>query len=249
MTTTAWPPWQEAGPPAAKPQRRVDVFAFPLDPSPPRLAALDGVLSPDERERAARYRFAADRQAFVACRGAVREILGQELAVPAAAVRFRYGPNGKPAVETKDGEPAISISHSGDLGLCAIGRGGAVGVDLERLRELPDALAIAARFFSPAEHAALAALDAEIQAAAFFAVWTRKEALVKALGEGVSYPLHQFEVSVGPAEPAELRRVDGAGGPAHRWSLFALDPAPGYAAALVAESPVASVARWTWPGG
>lgn len=246
MTATAWPPWPEAGPPAAL-QRQVDVFAFPLDPATPRLSALATSLSADERERAARYRFANDRRAFVACRGTVREILGRHLAIPAAAVRFRYGPNGKPVFEPGEQELAFNVSHSGELGLCAVARGGVVGVDVERVRELPDAL-IAARFFSPVEHAALSALDAEIQATAFFAAWTRKEAFLKALGEGVSYPLDRFEVSLGPAEPAELRRVDGDAGPAHRWCLFALDPAPGYAAALVAESPVSALGRWTWPG-
>jgi 4'-phosphopantetheinyl transferase len=245
---TTWPRWRKAAPAEPALPRRVDVFAFPLAVAPPRLAALAAVLSADERERAARFRFAADQQAFVACRGAVREILATWLAIPAAAVRFSYGPHGKPALDGGAHELAFSIAHSGELGLCAVARDITVGVDVELCRELPDALAIAGGHFAPAEHAALAALDDCHRTSAFFATWTRKEAFLKALGEGFSRPLDSFEVAVTPGEAPLLRRVDGPAGPAERWSLSALEPAPGYAAAVVAAGPAPAIATWSWAG-
>jgi len=248
MTGCPWPPapvssLSGAPPPAG----RVDVFAFALDPPEERLAALRDTLAADERERAARYRFDVHRRAFEACRSVVREILGRYLALAPAAVRFQYGPQGKPALPPDDGPLVFSVSHSGELGLCAVAREGALGVDLERVRSLDDALAIAERFFSPAERDALRTLQPPALATAFFTAWTRKEAFIKALGEGLSYPLADFDVTLLPEEPARLLRVAGDEKAPARWRLTALDPAPGYVAALAAAEPVDAVACWSWP--
>ncbi len=243
-----WPPapvssLSGAPPPAG----RIDVFALPLDPAEERLAGLRATLAADERERAARYHFDVHRRAFEACRGAVREILGCYLALAPAAVRFQYGPQGKPALLPDDAPLVFSVSHSGELGLCAVARGGALGVDLERVRPLDDALAIAERFFSPAERAALRPLRPPALETAFFAAWTRKEAFIKALGEGLSYPLADFDVTLLPEEPVRLLRVAGDEEAPARWRLTALDRAPGYAAALAAAEPIDAVECWSWP--
>ena len=253
MIDCAWPPAPVAGTAAAPPDGRVDVFAFALDPPAGRLDALRKTLAADERERAARYRFAAHRRAFEACRGAVREVLGAYIGLPAAAVRFQYRPQGKPALLPDDAPLVFSVAHSGELGLLAIASTragqGALGVDVERVRPLDDALAIAERFFSPAECAALRTLAPPALEAAFFAAWTRKEAFIKALGEGLSYPLADFAVTLLPEEPARLLRVAGDDQARARWRLAALDPAPGYVAALAAIEPVDAIACWSWPAG
>jgi 4'-phosphopantetheinyl transferase len=231
----------------APPAGRVDVFAFALDPPGERLAALRDTLAADERERAARYRFEVHRRAFEACRGAVRQILGSRLGLAPAAVRFRYGPQGKPALLADPAPLVFSVSHSGELGLCAVAREGALGVDVERVRPLDDALAIAERFFSPAERAALRSLEPPALETAFFTAWTRKEAFIKALGEGLSYPLADFDVTLLPDERARLLRVAGDDKAPPRWRLTALDPAPGYDAALAATVPFDAVECWSWP--
>lgn len=248
MIVGAWPPAPVSSlsgvpPPAG----RVDVFAFTLDPPEERLAVLRDTLSADERERAARYRFDVHRRAFEACRGAVREILGGYLAHAPAAVRFQYGPQGKPALQPDEAPLGFSVSHSGELGLCAVAREGALGVDVEHLRPLDDALAIAERFFSPAERAALRTLQPAALEVAFFTAWTRKEAFIKAVGEGLSYPLADFDVTLLPAEPARLLRIAGDDEAPARWRLAALDPAPGYVAALAATEPITAVECWSWP--
>ena len=248
MIVGVWPPAPVSSLTGAPPPAgRVDVFAFALDPAEERLAALRATLAADERERAARYRFDVHRCAFEACRGAVREILGSYLTLAPAAVRFQYGPQGKPALPP-DGEPLVfSVSHSGELGICAVARQGALGADVERVRPLDDALAIAERFFSPAERAALRTLQPPALETGFFTAWTRKEAFIKALGEGLSHPLADFDVTLLPDEPARLLRVAGDDEAPTRWRLTPLDPAPGYVAALAATEPIDAVARWSWP--
>lgn len=248
MIGGAWPPAPVSSLSGAQPPAgRVDVFAFALDPPEERLAALRDALAADERERAARYRFDVHRRAFEACRGAVREILGAHLTLPATAVRFQYGPQGRPALLHEGARLDFSVSHSGELGVCAVSRERTVGIDVERVRPLDDALAIAERFFSPAERAALRTLQPPALETGFFTAWTRKEAFVKALGEGLSYPLADFDVTLLPDEPARLLRVAGDERAPARWRLAALDPAPGYVAALAASEPIDAVACWSWP--
>ncbi|HEV8241005.1 MAG TPA: 4'-phosphopantetheinyl transferase superfamily protein [Thermoanaerobaculia bacterium] len=235
--------------PAPLREGHVDVFAFALNPPDERLAALRAALAAEEHERAAGFRFDAHRRAFESCRGAVREILAAHLGCAPAAVRFQYGEHGKPALLADDAPLVFSVSHSSELGLCAISRRGALGVDVEFLRPLPDALAIAERFFSTAERDSLRTLQPPALEAAFFAAWTRKEAFIKALGEGLSHPLADFDVTLLPGEPARLLRVAGDDEAPARWRLAALDPAPGYFAALAAAEPVNAVACWSWPPG
>lgn len=229
------------------PRGRIDVFAFALDPPEERLAALRATLAADERERAAKFRFDVHRRAFEACRGVVREILGAHLGLAPAKVQFSYGPKGKPSLLPDSTPLVFSVSHSAALGLCAVAREGALGVDVERLRPLDDALAIAERFFSSAERAALRTLAPPALETAFFAAWTRKEAFIKALGEGLSHPLADFDVTLLPDEPAQLLRVAGVDDAPSRWRLVALDPARGYVAALAAAEPVEAIECWTWP--
>lgn len=252
MTDCSWPPASPIGTGLAPPPEGwVEVFAFALDPPEERLASLRDTLAAEERERAAKFVFAVHRSAFEACRGTVREILGAQLALPPTEVRFQYGPKGKPALLLDDAPLVFSVAHSGDLGLLAITgaspRERVLGVDVERVRPLDDAVAIAERFFSLAERAALRTLQPPALEAAFFTAWTRKEAFIKALGEGLSHPLADFDVTLLPDEPARLLRVAGDDDAPARWRLIALDPAPGYAAALAATEPIDNVACWSWP--
>lgn len=223
----------------------VHVWRAPLDVPPPELAALEAALSPDERARAARYRFPRDRRRFVAARGALRRLVASYAGVEPAGVRFGTEPGGKPALA----DPAtawlrFNVSHAGELALVAMARGRAVGVDVEVVRtDLAD-LEVADRFFSPAEAAAIRALPPPERAEAFLSCWTRKEAFVKALGAGLREPLDGFTVPLGADEPLILRRAPDAR-PLTGWSLVALRPAPGYVGALVVEGRAPAVRRFT----
>jgi 4'-phosphopantetheinyl transferase len=198
---------------------------------PAKLQAMSSLLAADERDRALRYHFERHRERFIIGRGLLRTILGRCLGVNPAEIRFTYNPNGKPLLP----ELEFNLSHCEDLALIAVSRGSRVGVDLERVRVLEDAGELVARFFSPSEHAAYERLLPGEQPQAFFNLWTRKEAWLKATGDGIGHLLNQVEVSFIPGEPARLVRLPGDVREAARWRLCDLKPAIGFAAALVHE--------------
>lgn len=205
------------------------VLSASLDVSLPRLSELREQLSTDERARAERFVFDIHRRRFAAARGLLREALGRELGVSGAAIRFEYGPHGKPGLfRGSDPELRFNISHSQERLVVAIARGLELGVDVEAVRQGVEHEAIARRFFSPAERTALLGLPEPERAAAFFTIWTRKEAYVKLIGGGLSVPLDSFDVSLD--EPARLLRA--AGGGAARTELRSLAAPPGFHAAL-----------------
>lgn len=241
------PGW-DAPPPSPALGDDVQVWAAPLDPSAEVIRSHAALLAPDERARAERFRFERDRRRFVVARGVLRTLLGRYLGTDPRRVAFRYESHGKPALGEGFGGQGIhfNVSHSGEMALYAFARGRELGVDVEEVRPMEDGLEIAERFFSPAEVAAFRALPAEIRDEAFFNCWTRKEAYIKAVGEGLSFPLHVFDVSLAPGEPARLLASRDAK-QAERWSLQGLpDPAPGYRAAIVVEGEGWELACWRW---
>ncbi len=192
------------------------------------------LLSADERERAERFRFDAHRRRFVVARGTLRRFLGAEIGRDPASLRFVLGPRGKPSLADAP-DLQFNVSHSVDLALVACTRGRRVGVDLEQVVPLDDLLGMARRTFSRAETAALEAIPEADRLLAFHLAWTRKEAFVKAVGDGLSFPLDSFDVSLAPGEPARILAIRDAERARESWSLVHLDAAPGFAAALVVE--------------
>jgi len=208
---------------------------------------LTQVLSEDERERATRFHFRHAAIRWAMRRVVLRSILGRYLCVEPRAGRFQSGPREKPEVAMLEEEHIqFNASHSDGFGLYAVARIRRVGVDIERMRPLPDFEAIARRMFSPDEQRVLGALPRAERPAAFFDGWTRKEAYIKAIGEGLAYPLERFSVSLSPHAPAKLEDVRDDPAEVERWSLAALAAAFGYAAALAIEGPLPRLlcARW-----
>ena len=207
-------------------------------------------LTADERQRAERYIFQKDRTHFVVARGLLRVLLGCYLRQEPLHLRFIYGPHGKPALATDTGGVALrfNVSHSHGLALYAITRGREVGVDVERIRPKVAQEKIAERFFSPREVTVLRALPTPLQATAFFACWTRKEAYIKATGDGLSLPLDQFDVSLAPGEPAVLLRTAWDPQEVACWALQDLAPAPGYRAAVAVAGHDWRLTCWDGPG-
>jgi 4'-phosphopantetheinyl transferase len=221
-----------------------------LDPGPDRLRQLESALSRDERERADRFRFSRDRRRYVAARGILREILAMRLGHEPAALQFEYGERGKPALKKAcgGGELFFNIAHSADHGVFAVSAVAELGIDVEVVRPVPDRDAIARRFFTPGESAAIAALPASLRTQAFFLCWTRKEAFIKALGEGLSHPLDAFAVSVEPGRPARL--LHALAGGAAGWRIDDLSRLPAYACALAVrgDPDEVRVDQWMDPG-
>jgi 4'-phosphopantetheinyl transferase len=227
-------------PPAGPRLARGDVHVWRAD-----LARLDAraweladVLSPDELERAARFRFERDRRRFVLSRAALRIILGIYIESKPESVRFTHNSFGKPML---GGDAArvplhFNASHSHELALYAFSAEQEVGVDVEQIRAEFASEDVAARFFSRREVEVLRGVAPELRPRAFFDCWARKEAYVKARGEGLSYPLDKFAVSLAPGETAALLsdELDPAETP--QWLIAELRPADGYAAALAVRS-------------
>lgn len=220
------------------------VFRLALDFPESLIPRMEELLSEEERTRAHRFHFEHDRLRFIAAHAQLRLILAAYLQTQPQTLLFGKNAYGKPCLEGK-AALRFNLSHSGSLGLLAVTSQQEVGVDIEILRQEVDRRNIAERFFAPGEVTALFSLPTEQQTIAFYACWTRKEAYIKARGKGLSIPLDAFEVSLIPGEPARLLRLDpGAQGP---FSIQALEPGSGYAAALVTEGGLQDIRCWNWP--
>lgn len=235
MDSDRWLP-APPGPLALAPDE-VHVWRASLRPPPDVLARLEAHLSPDERARAARFHFPRHRTAFVAGRGVQRDILARYTGLTPDRLAYREGPYGKPELAGAGEERGIrfNVSNSGDLALYAVTLRREIGVDLEQLRPMPDGRDIARRFFSAPENEVFTALAEEVRDVAFFRCWTRKEAYIKAIGEGLSMPLDRFDVAFAPGEPARILHTRGNPAEAERWTMLALEPGPGYVGALAVE--------------
>lgn len=215
----------------------IDVVVTSLTAPAERVRIATAILSSDERARAARFIHDRNRRRFVMARARLRELLGERLEVPAQSVSFEYGPTGKPALP-RHHNLRFNLSHSAELAVYVFAMDIEVGVDVEQVRVIDDAHRLAARTFSPREHHAYRSLPPHEQPLAFFNCWTRKEAFVKATGHGLSPPLDSFDVSLAPAETAEILRVGEKCGADCGWHLGSIVPAPGFVAAVVSERPL-----------
>jgi 4'-phosphopantetheinyl transferase len=207
---------------------RVDLEATASDE-----AQWSAILSDDERARAARFHFQIHRQYFTAGRALLRNILAAYLAAEPKELAFSYSTKSKPALAGAHANRlAFNVSHSGDVALIAVTRNRQIGVDVELIRHDFDTAAIATRFFSDAEQGQLAALPPEQRHEAFFRCWTRKEAYIKATGEGLSLPLRQFDVSIEPRSQNALLATRPDASESKGWSLRDIVVKPGYAGAV-----------------
>jgi 4'-phosphopantetheinyl transferase len=213
----------------------------------PELLAL---LSGEERTRAARFRSDVHRGRYIVGRAVQRRVLGRYLAIPPELVVYRLGPHGKPELDpaVHPGSTRFNVSNSEDDLLLALTLGAEIGVDLEALRPVSERDAIAARFFSVPEQAVYRSIPEAQREVAFYTCWTRKEAWIKALGDGLTLPLGHFDVTLRPGEPARLLATRGDPGAAARWTLREVDVGAGWLAALAVEGRLEGVRLYEWPG-
>ncbi len=211
------------------------------------IAGATQLLDDDERRRASRFVFERDRRRFTIAHAWVRILLGRCLAQTPESLRFVVGPYGKPAVAEAPIDLRFNLSHAGERAFVALALGRDVGVDIDEERPL-DVLELANRFFAPAESAALRGMPPSEQTRAFFRCWTRKEAFIKALRLGLSFPLRQFEVSMTDDDSAQLlRSCSAAPNMLGCWQIAQLASESGHAAALAATAGNWRVVRWETP--
>jgi 4'-phosphopantetheinyl transferase len=223
-----WPPASSA---ARAGEHEIHLWCAALGDFYSELPRFQAMLSPDERVRASRFRSSDDRQAFVVCRGILRQLLAQYLGRDAATIDFSYGRFGKPEIAVAaDHLPLyFNTSRSDALAVYAVTSACPVGVDVERLRPVPEFECIASRFFSPFETNSLLALPPDRQMEGFFTAWTSQEALLKATGDGISRVHGSGHIDPGLPAQRPLERDSHA---SSSWELHVLRPATGYLAAV-----------------
>ena len=221
--------------------REVHIWFRSLDTAGVDAPAVLPCLSADECQRAQRFHYDQHRNEFILSRGTLRLVLASYLGEPPGRLRFEYAEQGKPALAKAHSEHRLSfnLSHTYGMMLLAVVRQRSVGVDIEKIRSDFNVREIAERFFSVAEQSGLRRLPEEEQYEVFFRCWTRKEAYIKATGEGLSLPLRDFDVSL-DADSAALVATRPDENEAQHWKMLNLRIAPGYAAAAAIAADNAS---------
>lgn len=197
-----------------------------------RCPALQGSLTKDEQQKADSFRFAEDRDRFVAARGLLRKVLGTYLGTSAEHVLLRTTANGKPELDACHSSTSpirFNVSHSGNVALLALTLGRSVGVDVEQMRDIREINQLVKLFFSANERQQYKSLPHAERLTAFYRCWTGKESFVKAIGEGLSHSLESFDIAYMPGtSPCILSVRDNDLPSASRWHLEIRTPIPGY---------------------
>ncbi len=225
----------------------VHVWRGTLDSSPARLHLYRDTLSQDERERARRLKIPRHRERFTAARGILRHILGRYLRTPPGDIRFGLGPHGKPFLQYP-ASPALhfNVAHSQHVAVYAVSGDCEVGIDLEGGRNHADYRMLAERICSPEEFTMFQALPQAEQRAAFLTCWTRKEALVKATGKGLVFPLKHLTVSFTPDDPPRILHVREPSADVAHWALVDLPLETGFRGALAMADRPCLVQGWDY---
>jgi len=216
----------------------IHIWYAVLDISASELCGFAQTLSAEERMRAGRFHFQKDQNRFIARHGMLRMILGSYMGVKAGELRFNYGKHGKPEfTETSDkGIIRFNLSHSEGVALFAFACGYEVGVDVELIRDISEMEQIVDQFFSAREKAFFRALPHDMKKEAFFNCWTRKEAFIKAIGKGLSYPLDEFDSLLLSDDRATTPSVEREAGGVSDWSIHSLRPAAEYVGAIAVRN-------------
>lgn len=223
------------------------VWCVELDRPASRIDEVFRFLSEDEQRRANEFRFEEKRRHFIVGRATLRQLIGECLKANPVALEFSYTQRGKPELAGLHTEKLhFNLSHSGNLALIALTRICPLGVDLEQVRAVRYDAEIARRFFTAPESASLESLPEDEQTGAFFNLWTRKEAWLKATGVGISESLGRVEISFLPGEPACVVNVVDKPEEAKKWTLVELKPAKGFVGALAIRARGLNVRCWQW---
>jgi len=227
--------WSRPAQELALPEDELHIWRAWLDVEPQERTRLLSYLNKDEVSRAERFVFPRDRDHFIVARGRLRELLGEYLHRLPNAVQFKTGRYGKLSLLAHRDPLRFNLSHSHGLALYGFCLGRELGIDTEKIQPQFAGEGIAERYFSEMEQRELREVPKELRDTAFFLCWTRKEAYIKAHGDGLQIALDSFDVSLKPGEPETLRSVDSG-----RWSMRSFTPAPEFVAAIIAEGEIQS---------
>jgi 4'-phosphopantetheinyl transferase len=216
----------------------------------PDTAHFFSLLSQDEKDKADRFIFEQDKVRYTTRRGILRILLGSYLGIEPYQIRFDYSHNNKPALAEKYNRSALYFNQSCSerMAVFAFTSGCEIGIDIEYIRDVPEMQQIFERFFSPGENEVFQTLSANLRKEAFFNCWTRKEAFIKATGDGLSRPLNTFDVSLMPGEPARLLEIERCHEEVNLWFMNDLKVTPGYAAALAMKGNCINIRSRQWTG-
>jgi len=238
--------WEKPPLNLALPEDEVHVWRASLEVPIPRIIDLHNLLSEDEVSRAGRYYFERDRRRFIVGRGQLREILCQYLGIDPQELTFDYNHYGRPELSNNHKEIHFNLSHAGETVLYAITCGREVGIDIEYLHRDVDMELIIRRNCSEREKLDFDVVPGELKREALFNCWTRKEAYIKAQGDGLALSLNKFSVSLLPGEPAELIDTQGGVHETARWIIAEIDAGPGYIASIAIECQGWRMRKWEW---
>ena len=244
------PLWNTPPPCLVLSRENIHIWRAVLDLQEKRIEDLKKSLSEDEIIRADRFRYEQDKNRFISARGILRLILADYLSVEPGALRFDYENEGKPRLRSITGKEDIqfNLSHSEGLALYVFTRGYEAGVDLERIRNFPEMEQIVEQLFAAGERALFGALPSGGKQKTFFNWWTRKEALTKATGKGLSYPLERIDFPPTGDKSTGCLKMPGCEGKQTKWSIWDVQPAEDYAGAVVVETGNWNVQYWQWSG-
>jgi 4'-phosphopantetheinyl transferase len=220
------------------PENQVHIWLIPLEQPAESLPDYKSDLSDEELECASRFHFERDRRRYLVSHSCLRRLLGAYLGVQPSSIQFEIAEHGKPHLggDLAGARLNFNLAHSGEIALAAFCRFAVVGVDIEQVHALPDMQQVAARFFSQHEQAQLAQLPQDQRERAFFKYWTCKEAFIKNIGDGLYYPLDQFDIDLHPDQPARLLGVGSDPAEASQWQLLSFPVSEDYQAALAVRT-------------
>jgi 4'-phosphopantetheinyl transferase len=220
-----------------------------VDIPPTRLQVYRNILSDAERQRAERFRFPQHQTRFIAARGMLRSLLGHYLALAPQDIELDIGPQGKPFVRNPVARPLyFNVSHSQKIALFAFSHDSEIGIDVEGSKPGLDYHSVGKRVMSAQEQQWIQSLPASKQKAAFLTCWTRKEAFVKALGSGLTFPIRDLTVTFLPHQIPTIANIEDPDLASRPWALYPLYPRIHYAAALVVAGTPQTIQYWNLGG-
>ncbi len=208
------------------------IWLIEIDGQPSDVNSLEKLLSREEMDRSTRYRFEQDRLRFVIRRGILRQLLSRYTEIKPSDIEYSINPHGKPSLLHH--QLLFSVSHSQDRIAYALSKDQEIGVDIEQVRPMPDLAQLAKTWFSLEECAKLFSVDPSQQLESFYHIWTQKEAFIKAIGEGLTYPLMDFSVAADPHHPGRLLSMKS--NDPSQWNMLSYVPEPGWRMAVCVHS-------------
>lgn len=238
--------WEKTSPDLEFSTEYIDIWLIDLAEEDKDIFNHQRYLTKDELARAGKYLSGKKSREFIITRSALRNIIGYVLKTNPRQIEFAYTSSGMPLLDSAWSHTNITfnVSHSHDLAIIAVSIENIIGIDIEKIREDIDYKKLAKRFFSEYEHQQIMEFEDTLRLNAFFATWTRKEALVKATGTGIAYGLNKFDVSVDPDKPAELVDSRWQDECQSNWSLLNIETLPEYKACLAVAGEMPNIRYW-----